>query len=227
MWIYPTYNRPEQCLESLTQINKVGVNTPGIVIVQGEDKHTEYPNVLEQVLPTEWATLYLPTPIGLCGAMNKAFELHPSEPFYGLTTDSEFVLTPNWDTNLAAAAGDWYIAHGNNGWQSDKRIHGYATMGGELARALGYLQPPGLWHWYSDNVWEYLATTCDLRRWCKEIRIRTRHHLLGNAPYDHTYKTSQAYRDQDAKVYQDWQLHSAPLIERLKEKLPRKCYSFV
>lgn len=150
--------------------------------------------------------------LGLCGALNYVFTQYPDEPFYGMITDDEFVATDRWDKILIEAAGKWNISHGNNGWQSDRRIHGFMTIGGELARIIGYLMPQGLWHWYSDDVYESIAAHTGLRKFCPEVKIENKHWMLGNAMKDDTYILSESRTVQDREIFLRWQKNELPQI---------------
>lgn len=174
-------------------------------------------------LPMGWGMIINDGNLGLCGAMNKVFNMYPNEKFYGMITDDEFVCTDGWDKILAEAAGDWNVSHGNNGWQSDRRIHGFMTIGGELARTVGYLFPQGLWHWFSDDVWERIAYGRGLRRYCQDVKIENKHWMLGNATKDKTYELSESRSGQDHEIFLRWMENDFPsIMKRIWERQGRE-----
>lgn len=207
MWFLPTKGRADCLQRLLDKIIEIGNSTPGLVIVNGED-----PSYSDIRLPKLWQMHVLPENLGLCGAMNWAFDNYPREPWYGLITDDELVHTPEWDETLVKAAGNWNISHGNEGWQSENRMHSSNVFGGDLIRTVGYWAPAGLWHWFIDNVWENIATDCDLRRYCREVRTEHKHYLAGKSLKDETYRLGESRSLQDEKVFRKWMENEFPHI---------------
>lgn len=197
MWVIPSLNRPEQCQQVIDRLGST--KHPGILIVNGGD----YSSIR---LPENWVMGVMSENVGLCGALRWAFSEYPNEPFYGMITDDEFLGgdNPLWESELVDAAGDWFIAHGNNGWQSGRRVHGYMTIGGKLMREVGWWMPEGLWHWYCDDFWETIARSCGLQRFCLNVRIENKHYLLKNVEKDSTYVAAESRIDQDRQLYISW-----------------------
>lgn len=217
MWILPTYNRPEQCAAVLSQIEKVGCSTPGIVIVNGYDGIGKYSRIK---MPPHWKIFFSPVNLGVCGAMQLHFLNHPFEPFYGLICDDEYVYTPGWDTTLIKAAGRFGIAHGNDGWQSETRLHTYATWGGDLLRTVGWWALPNLWHWYFDDIWEGFARDCGLKRFCRDVQTEHKHYLAGKAIRDKTYAAAELKAVEDLQRYQHWSQNEYPRVrDKVKQAM--------
>jgi len=212
MWFMPTFNRPEQCKAVIEQINKVGCSTSGIVFVQGREMQAEYEKALDGTLPDNWVLYFHATNIGCDPAMNWCFKNFPNEPFYGLVCDDEYVYTEGWDKILSEAAGEWNISHGNDGWQSENRIHSYVTVGGELVRACGWWSLPGLWHWFHDDVQEALAAACGLRVYCKDVKTEHKHYMAGKVQKDATYVSAEEGSEKDRQTYYDWRLSEFPFL---------------
>lgn len=196
MWYLISHNRPELCRRALEYIIASGVSTPGILVVNG----SQYPDM---PLPDGWNRINLEKNIGYCGAMNWCFKNYPNEKFYGMMGDDEIVTTP-FDKQLIEAAGDWNIAHSNDGWQSHRRIHGYAAFGGELIRTMGHIAPPGMWHWYIDNVWEDLSGALGIKKMCADVKTEHLHYLTGKSEKDATYELGESRSMQDAEIYRRW-----------------------
>lgn len=234
MWIYATYNRPVQFKECLERLLIVGCSSPGIIIIQGKDMLDEYVatwNAIKAACPDgnrlkEWECLVLEENVGYCAALNFAYSRYPNEPYYGNITDDERVGTRHWDTKLVEAAGSWFIAHGNDHWQSEVRIHGLMTWGGELVRLCGGLAPPGMWHWWIDNYWETIAAECGLRKFLRDVVVEDRHYLTGKSEYDSTYKMGESRKDQDKIVFDNWLAQSKFLIDKIKASRPRLTFDF-
>lgn len=211
MWVLPSYKRPEKCQEVLKAIKFVGTSTPGLVIVNGMDDVLAYQKM---TLPDGWKIAILPQNIGVCGAMNWAFNRYPNEPFYGLICDDEYVYTTGWDKRLIEAAGSKYVAHGNDQWMSKHRMHAYVTWGGDLLRHIGWWSLPGLWHWYHDNAWEQLMAGTNAVRFCQDVRCEHKHYLAGKTPKDMTYALGESRAAQDQAIYQQWVMTQYPLMKK-------------
>lgn len=204
-----THNRPAECKRALESIIASGCTTAGMLLVNG----SRYP---EMPLPKNWWLTQLDKNIGYCGAMNWVFQHYPKEKFYGMMGDDEVVSTP-FDTQLIEAAGDWNIAHSNDGWQSHRRIHGYAAFGGELIRTMGYIAPQGMWHWYIDNVWEDISGALGIKKMVPEVRTEHLHYITGKSQKDATYELGESRSMQDAEIYRRWHAAEFPdIIKRVR-----------
>ncbi len=211
MWILPSLNRPEQCAEVIERLKTHGCSTPGVLFVNTNEDSV--PDAYKAIaLPDKWILEISEKNLGLCGSMNWVFKKYPNEPFYGMITDDEFICTDGWDKTLIEAAGEWNVSHGDNGWQSNRRIHGFMTIGGELARTMGYLFPQGLWHWFCDDIYEHIAMGRNLRRFCPEVKIENRHWMLGNIQKDKTYELAESRNLQDQEIFMRWREKEFPSI---------------
>jgi len=216
MWILPSINRPEQCKAVIDRIRSIGCNSVGVLLVNGGDPTPYY--AID--LPEGWIFRYVKTNLGVCGAMNKILRDYPDELWYGLICDDEFIYTENWDEKLIEAAGEWNIAHGNDGWQSHERIHGYVCLGGKLVRSLGWIALPGLWHWFVDDAWELLARECGLRRFLPCIKVEHRHWMAGKNVKDDINWLGESRATSDQKVFLTWVRNgAAQAIQTIKEKM--------
>jgi len=216
MWCLTTMGRPTQCAAVLKAMVDHGMSTPGIVVVNGPERADEYRQI---VLPDQWQIEFLPENIGLCASFNRMFSKFPNEPWYGAVCDDEFIFTEGFDQTLVQHAGSWCVAHANDGWQSEKRIHTFAVHGGELLRFLGWWALPGLWHWYFDDVIETIAGELDLRRFCKDVRSEHRHWCTGAATFDDVYRLGESRSEQDREVFLKWKTEEWP---RTKERLSQR-----
>jgi hypothetical protein len=223
MWLLPTYNRPDKCAAVLDQINSVGCSTPGMVIVNGYEGISQYARMK---LPPNWQIIFSPVNLGLCGAMQLHFLNYSSEPFYGLICDDEYVFTPGWDKTLINAAGRFGIAHGNDGWQSETRLHTYATFGGDLIRTVGWWALPNLWHWFFDDIWELIAKDFELKRYCRDVKTEHKHYKSGKAEKDQTYFAAETRSIEDRGRYKTWLTSEYPRTKaRLEAAMGRKALS--
>lgn len=178
-----------------------GLSTPGCVFVNGPDQIAAYRKLR---LPAKWNIIFLDKNYGLCHVLNLGFRIWPNEKWYSVASDDEFVDHQGFDIKLAEAAGDWNVAHANDGWQSHARIWGLGTFGGKLIRAFGYFAPPGMWHYYHDDWCETWAAELGNRRFCEEIKTRHEHHYAKTAPDDATYQSGRSRWGEDHAVFEKW-----------------------
>lgn len=227
MWILPTLNRPSQCAEVLDRLLEMGISTPGVVVVNGEIKDYVGPfDAVKRKLPANWAVLAnwallaRGVNLGAIGALNAAKESFPDEPWYGFLADDEFVLAPEFDKIMVAAAGDWDIAHGDDGFQKGGRFQGACVIGGALARAVGYLALPECWHWYGfDSMWESLAQAGACKRvYVPEVKVNHQHPYQGKGKMDSCYELGASRKDLDQQVYFNWLRHEIKnVVARVKK----------
>jgi hypothetical protein len=222
MWVLPSFNRPERCAIALEHIARAGTSTPGVVVVNGGTMRDAYERL---ALPPHWTMQFWAENVGCLAAHNAMRDKHPNEPFYGLLADDDLVLSLGWDEALVTAAGDWSIAYGNDGWQSPRRIGGGICVGGELARAIGYLTVPGCWHWFGgDDFFETIADACGLRRYCESVRIVHAHQWNPNirAPRDATYDSGSSRTEDDRLRWAAWRRDEmAATLERIRKAQPK------
>lgn len=211
MWFLPTMGRAARCQEVMDAALAAGISTPGMILVNGPQEAEWYQAL---TLPPRWSMDLLPENLGICGALNLAFHQFPNEPWYGLVCDDEFVFTQGFNLKLVAATERIGIAHGNDGWRSEKRIHTYVVFGGDLLRQTGWWALPGLWHWYFDDVWETIAQEFGLRRFCRDVQTEHRHYATGRAPNDATYQSGESRSEQDKERFRHWKESEWPQLRR-------------
>lgn len=222
MWILPTSHRPEQCRDAVTALAIAGCTTPGIVFVNGKEHREAYVNSLRGFItfPPQWTWRYENENSGALGALNKIFTEFPDEPFYGFLGDDEFMETLNWDKKLIKAAGNWDIAHGNDGVNRGERAQGGLCIGGRLARAVGYLAIPECWHNFGlDDLWEAVARAGACRRhYLPNVRIDHRHPLHGKGMNDACYELGASRYAIDQQHFFHWlRYKSKDVVKRIKE----------
>ena len=230
MWILPTLSRPKQCAAVLGSLAKAGPSN-GVVFLQGTSLLWEYQNAC--VLPDGWTWVVSQENIGAIGALNKVFEMHPSEPWYGFWGDDEFLAEAPlcWQSLLASTAGDWNLAHGYENWNHGRRFQGGALIGGELARAVGYLAVPNLWHGFGfDCAWEWLCAPRSRggggvarNILVPEIKVDHRHWMLDENRKDECYQAALDQHEKDKNKFWDWVTMELPIVaERVREKRERQ-----
>jgi hypothetical protein len=151
--------------------------------------------------------------MGLCASMNWCFNQFPDEAWYGLILDDEFVYTPGWDKKLVMAAGKNRIAHGNDHEHSLDSLSTYIVFGGELLRSIGWWSPPGIWHWYLDQVWKNLVIDLSLRRFVPEVRTERK-------PKPEIHNPNAWRQEYDHQEYLQWFHYKYPeLLKRVEKEI--------
>lgn len=208
MWILPTFNRAERCQIALDSMIQCRIDSTGVVVVNGPRQIDQYRRLR---LPNNWTIIELPDNVGVCEAWNTVFGMFPNEDWYGTPCDDEIAKTVGFDKRLIEAAGEFGIAHANDGFRSDSRIHSYVVYGGDLIRSLGWISLPGLWHWYHDDVTELIAGEFGLRRYCRDVMCEHRHVENGQSD-DLTYQTGRSKQNQDRRQFEQWRNEQWPTM---------------
>ena len=217
----PTMSRPQQAASVLKSIKDIGCSSKGIVFVNGTQYADEYRKLL--VLPDNWQVIYHPENIGCIAALNHVFGLFPNESFYGLWGDDEFLETnnlPEWDKKILEAASEWNLAHAYEDWNHGKRFQGAAAIGGNLARAVGYLGVPTCFHHYGfDSAWEWLSSTGAFQiKLVPEVRIHHARPEVTNAEKDDCYRLADTTFAEDRNRFWDWRVNQMDeTVERIRK----------
>lgn len=183
MIFLPTRGRPDSIKRFAAHYDLTKATVPVVVIIDA-DNQDAYANV---VLPPNWKVFINPKCRDLVGAFNAAFEAYPDEAFYGLMADDLVPETPGWDTALAEAATPHYIAWGNDTIWTDGSLPTHPFIGGDLARACGWLVSPYTNRHCQDFIWKDFADTLKIGKFLPDVVYRHLHWQCGTAPYDTTY----------------------------------------
>lgn len=217
MWIIPTMSRPDNAHEIIKRIRENGCKSKIIVFVNGESHAKEYEIALRDFSGDNFLVYYSKENIGCIAALNKVFSWGKSdEPFYGAIFDDEFLEEGNPD-DIVSAAGDWNIAHGHENWHDGKRFQGYCVIGGELARAVGYLAVPECWHHFGfDCAWEWICTQAAFGGAGVSGNI-----LVDSVRVDrHTDGAASDSFEDDRKKFTEWQHGDLQMIgDRVRERI--------
>ena len=131
--------------------------------------------------------------------LNRAFLSFPNEPFYGVLCDDMAYSPEGWDEILAEAATPKYVAWGDDGRWGPKLCTSF-FIGGDLARAFGWIAHPSFGHLYVDSVWWMIAKGAGIARYRKDVKathrnVKDKTYLERSIGNDH--ETFSTVRDQD------------------------------
>ena len=133
-------------------------------------------------------------------------------PFVASLGDDHEPMTDGWDRLLIAGAisrRPLGIAYGNDLLQGEA-LPTAPVMSAQIPAALGWMCPPGMTHFYVDNVWRDLGNRCGCLVYQPDVII-AHHHPAGAGGargflWDQTYEDAQPAWSSgiDHAAYQDW-----------------------
>lgn len=198
MIILPTRGRPGNLKRFFECYEDTDAVAPGIVCVDDDD-----PRLVDYFpvrLPDNWR-MSINSRIGLGPMINRAFQEHPSEAWYGAFSDDAVPVTKGWDAALIEAAGADGMSYCADGINDEKQA-GNCVLGGDFVRSLGWIILPGLTRIYGDNVLTEIAQKRGVLHYLSDVRIEHWHFSNGRAPMDETYRKPEAGNDR--RIYEQW-----------------------
>ena len=124
-------------------------------------------------------------------------ELHRSTTagIYGLCADDFVFETPGWDSRIRRAVMDLPerlgLVHADDGIQHD-RIATAAFLTAEWIACVEDILPGDYEHMFCDTEITEIARLAGLLRYLPDVKITHRHHVVGQTPFDLTYRQSSA-----------------------------------
>lgn len=206
IWLLPTYNRPTTNLARFFTAAKLSsMTTPGAVLVDESDYAKNQPAYDALELPDNW-TVHL-VKGGCCAdATRQGFaELFTDDmQWCGWLSDDLIPETPGWDVLVIDALTGWNCVSTNEGRDAPKKFNGATAWSGDLLRAVGYLYPDGLKHYYIDNVWEELGKLMNNWTCLMNVMVRHAHHSWTQDADDATVAHVQSVWFHDEPAFNRW-----------------------
>jgi hypothetical protein len=195
MILLPTKGRPHLLSRFFECCKETEVTEPILLIFDGDDRNN-YEPAYKMPFPVMEMVVQKGTPLG--GCFNAAYEKYPNEAYYGLVSDDCTPETPRWDVKLKEAA------RGKIAWPAEgihnEKLPGFVFICGDIVRKMGFICPPSIKHWFTDNLWNAIQLKMGIGNYLPHVMLRHRHFINGLAPEDDTYK-SQPDHDADGKAY--------------------------
>lgn len=136
---------------------------------------SKYPEKMERMLDSFLVTRSKYTKIVvnyeegcITDIFNKVFQNNPNEDFYFMANDDIIFETPLWDICLAKKGK---ITYGMDGIQN-KNLPTFPMIDGNIVRALGWLQLPGLKKYCGDVVWKFIGESLKILEYREDVSIR-------------------------------------------------------
>lgn len=201
MWLLPSRGRPHLAARLF---EKGDFKTPGLLLVDRDDA----PNYKWIRLPDGWEVNVGPR-MYLSEKLNLGFKYKPDEPWYGILNDDHVPKTQGWDLRLVEAVKSQKIV-----WPLDNYADRISTpvFDGDLVRALGWVAPPELRHFYIDDVHELLAECLGCLR-LESVMVSHEHVNAGRMRPDRTY-LERPNNQQDRTAYMKWCRDKWPEIRK-------------
>jgi hypothetical protein len=213
MILLPTKGRPHLLARFLDCCIETNVTETILLIYDGDDDRVKYEK--EYKMPFPVLELVVPQGTTLNNCFNAAYEKYPDEVYYGLVSDDCTPETPRWDVKLKEACQTDKIAWPAEGIHNEK-LPGFVFLGGDLVRKMGFIYPPSIKHWFTDNLMNALQLKCGIGIYLPHVMLRHRHMVNGLAPEDDTYR-NQPDHDADGKAYAAFLKDEfAALVERVQ-----------
>lgn len=206
LWLLPTRGRVHDKLPRfLAAFIASGATTPGLLLVGVHDFSANRAAYDALTLPVGWTircfNMDATAPkcqLALDGLLEK-----PETEWVGWLSDDGIPETPNWDTRLIAQLNGWNVISTDDAWQAPKRFNGALCWSADLLRTVGYMFPPGVQHFYMDDVWETLGqmTGC----WTCDMSVMVRHrHVEKEMSHDATSEKIKTFWSDDERAFGAW-----------------------
>lgn len=225
MFILPSRGRPHRLCEFIKGYEATDATAPVLVRVDEDDPCCKGYQGLR--LPGTFR-LEIGPRVKVSGVYADIWNRAPDLPWYGFLGDDLVPVTKGWDAALIEAAGSDGVSWPNDECQAPACTH--PVIGGDLARCVGWLTPPGFLHWYADTTWAAIACATGRHAYLEHVIVRHNHPMRGAAPDDATYQERfvdvATGRDvgpgPDNRRWQEFQRDELPeIIERVMSELPR------
>ena len=188
------------------------------VMVDGREYDIEW--------PSHWKIHQSDEHLEMQLAINELFALYPNEPTYGLLTDQARPESKGWSSKMESAAGSGFIAVSNNMKHRINQRHGQLRvtcycMGGDLARALGWVWPSFCVHLYGDDGLEDIGYGLGIIKHLPDVVIRSLQQRDGEVPFDANHRrrwNGKPYLEHDRIGYEQWRKNEYDmLIDKLEK----------
>ena len=212
MWILTSLGRPDR-IRKVVESYDWGGNTRVILALWERDRTLH--KYIDQKWPEGWQTKIV-SMRGNGPTYNEIFARYPNERCYGFLADDAILDEQGMLRQLEEEAGDWNLAYANDKhW--GVRLPTMPCIGGELARAVGYLAPPTLMHWAIDTAWGSLGERLKCLRYRVDLTYTHLNPVWGTAPDDSTYQSARNLSVDWEVLLRSWVVNELPkAMERVR-----------
>ena len=198
MWLIPSRGRPAQLDRLMKACRSMGMTTPAVVRLDGDDD--TLPAYMDLERPKDWA--FVVARRGpLSAVYNGGFRAMPDLDWYGFLADDVVPETAGFDRLLIDAAGLDGMAYGDDGINGSG-LGTHFVLGGDLVRSCGFLALPGLERLFIDTSWNDIAHDRGTHRYLPHVVLRHHHFSNKMALFDSTYR--KPAKEIDRQIYESW-----------------------
>lgn len=221
MWILTSLSRPRQLRRMMQSYEWTGEDVM-LVLYSGDPEFLKYGWAAWPGYPDSWR-MEMVDILGNGPTYNEIFRRYPDETFYGFLADDVLLNVPGMLRDLEAAAGRWNISYANDQHHED-RICTMPCIGGDLARAVGYLAPKNIMHMSIDCAWHEIGHKLGALRYFPHLTYTHLHPLWGTAEWDETYAQAQRNSVFHEQLLRSWMFggEMEAAIERVKSATQHK-----
>lgn len=224
MLLLPTCGRPRELADLITAFHACGETAEVCVMIDDalNERREDYSEIR---WPKGWTYIEYSEHHELTKLLNMGVKMHPRAPCWGFFGDHFRPLTP-FASQLAIAAGEWFIAWPCDGDSSYRQPAGAPHFGRKLVEALGgWIMLPTTFHCATDRVWWMLHRDLGIVRHVESVRF-TRTWPLGQGAVPRVFK-GQDVNAHDFKAWKAWERDEAPgTIARIREAMTRDGFTF-
>lgn len=129
-------------------------------------------------------------PPRLSATLNHVFQVATGLDFYGFVADDCLPEPEGWWETLAASAGAWGVAYGDDGYNGEA-LCTHPCLGGDLVRHFGFWSLPVVEHNFFDTFWHKVGEYVGTLHYHPEVKFKHQHPLTGKGEMDATYIRGQ------------------------------------
>lgn len=208
LWLCPTRGRVNTLLpQFLAAAKATGISTPGALLVNDRDYAQNQAAYDALDLPNGWF-IHVCTADD-CGTKTQEglHELCDGLDWIGIAQDDLIPKTHGWDLKLLESATGWNFVSCDDGHNAPKRMSGAFIWSGDLIRAVGYLFPEGMKHFFQDDIWEDLGRLMNV--WVTRMDVLVYHANAAWTPggSDKTTDLKNSGWEHDERLYNRWRNH--------------------
>lgn len=203
-WLMPTHGRAATNLPRFfAKAKETGMTTPGFLIVENDDYRADNEAYDALDMPDNWS-VYL-VDAGCCAAATEQayIALCDTASWVGWLADDLEPETQGWDVKVVEALTGWNCVSTNDGMYGIEKFNGATAWSGDLLRAVGYIYPAGLTHFYFDTAWEELGLMMNIWTRLPDVMVRHAHTTKTGRVDETTIRTHKAWKTDEA-AFTNW-----------------------
>ncbi len=194
--LLPTLNRIELVKQFFQSYKDTGADCAGYLLVDEADykKNSKgYAEISAKYLPQDWILRNTKDAVSMGDKVRFVFPEIKHFKAVGLLNDDHYCVTREWDKKVERMLDGTNMVSTNDGnWNFGFNVVGLTAWSMGLLEACGFpIFPPGIDHWFIDNVWKAIGESTGCWLETMKVNIEHRHAFIGKMPQDETFKVSQ------------------------------------